>query len=218
MHRAGDEFLAGAALAEDQRARVGLGDGLDQLAQRAHLRAFADDVLEAINLRGAGAQGLVVLEQAMALGAAAHGVEQFLGGERLGEVIHRAGLDRLDGELGRGVGGEHQRGQVGPLGADFGQEFVAAHPAEPGVGDDHEEFLVRQQPQCFLGGVGGPRFVIFIPQHRRQGLTHVFLVINDQDWGQCNAHGPSLRDAFAGNTRMKRAPFPSSDSARTVPP
>ena len=59
-------------------------------AQFAHLRGFADDLVEAVGFAGAGAQGGVFLEQPVALGAAGDGVEQFLGREGFGEVIDGA--------------------------------------------------------------------------------------------------------------------------------
>ena len=50
VERAGDEFLARAAFAENQNARVGGRDGLNQFFQLPHFRRFADDLVEAENL------------------------------------------------------------------------------------------------------------------------------------------------------------------------
>ena len=47
VDRLGDQFLAGAGLALDQHAGVGRGDALEPLDHVAHLRAVADDALEA---------------------------------------------------------------------------------------------------------------------------------------------------------------------------
>ena len=123
VQRAGDEFLAGAAFAENQNARVGWRDGLDQFAQFAHFRRFADDLVERDNFTGARAQRGVFAQKPVAFGAARDGVEQFLGRERLGEIINRAGLDGFDGELGRRVGREHEHGQFRPFGCGFGPEI-----------------------------------------------------------------------------------------------
>src|SRR6185436_19700020 len=43
VHRAGDQLLAGAALAGDEDGGVAVGDPVDQLADRADRRALADD-------------------------------------------------------------------------------------------------------------------------------------------------------------------------------
>ena len=47
---AGDQFLAGAAFAEDQDGGVGGGDVLDEFAQLQDLGRFADDLIQAVNL------------------------------------------------------------------------------------------------------------------------------------------------------------------------
>ena len=47
---AGDQFLAGAAFAEDQDGGVGGGDVLDEIAQLQDLGRFADDLVQAVNL------------------------------------------------------------------------------------------------------------------------------------------------------------------------
>ena len=70
MERAGDQFLASAAFAEDEHPRVGRRDGLDHLAQFAHARGIADDLFQLVSLVGAGAQGGVLVQQPVALGAA----------------------------------------------------------------------------------------------------------------------------------------------------
>ena len=171
------------------RTRASVGrDGLDQFPQFAHLRRFADDLVEAERFAGARAQRGVFPQEPVAFGAAGDGVEQFLRRERLGQVVNRAGLDGFDGELGRGVGGEHEHRQVRPLAADFGEEFIAAHAAEPRVGDDHEKFLARQQVQRLLGGFDGARGVALVLQHRLERQAHVLLVVHDEHGWQRHAH------------------------------
>ena len=57
VQRAGDQFLAGAAFAQNQRARVRGRDGLDQLPQLAHLRRVArrSDRVDRFHWRGRAA-------------------------------------------------------------------------------------------------------------------------------------------------------------------
>ena len=219
VQRAGDEFLAGAALAENQNARVGLRDGLDQFPQFPHPRRFADNLVERDRFTGARAQRGVFPQEPVAFGAPRHGVEQFLGRKRLGDVVNRAGLDGFDGELGRRVGGDHEHGQIRPLVARPGQKIVAAHPAEPRIGDDHEKFLAREQFQRLLGGFDGARDIALVIQHRLQRLAHVLLVVHDEHGWQRHAHVlDNFISALAGKNRMNAAPWPDFDSTRTVPP
>jgi len=142
-------------------------------------------------------------------------MEQFLRCERLGQIIHRPGLDGLDGELGRGVGGEHDRRQVGPLIVEAGEKFVATHAAEAGVGDDHEKFLARQQIQRLFGGFDCAHGIVLALQHRLQGQAHVLLVVHDEHGWQQRVHWACFSNDFAGKVNVNSAPFPSSDSTRT---
>jgi hypothetical protein len=51
-----DQFLAGAAFAEDEHARVGRGHGADELAQFAHLGGLTDDLFERDDFAGLGTE------------------------------------------------------------------------------------------------------------------------------------------------------------------
>ena len=68
---------------------------------------------------GARTQRGIFAQQPVAFGATGDGVEQFLRRERLGEIINRAGLDGFNRELGRGIGREHEGGQVRPAAVEF---------------------------------------------------------------------------------------------------
>ena len=63
MDGPGDQFLAGAALAQDQHRGLGLGDVLDQLHDLPHRRALADDFLVAGHLVDRPPQLQVLLAQ-----------------------------------------------------------------------------------------------------------------------------------------------------------
>ena len=120
--------------------------------------------------------------------------------------------------LQRGVGSDHQGWQIRPLAADFAEKFVARHAAAPRVGDDHEKIFAAEQTQRLLGGFGGAHGVTFIAEHGLQRATHVFFVVHDQHGWQRQAHGLNgFGDAFSGKTTVNFAPFPSSDSTRTMP-
>src|ERR1035437_1041279 len=151
--------------------------------------------------------------------ATRNGEKKFLRCERFGQIIHRPRLDGLDHERGRGVGGDHQRRQIGPLAANFAQQFIAAHAAQPGVGDDHEKTFVGEQAERLLGGFGGPHGVTFVREHGLERTTHVsFVVHNQHRWERLGHLIKGFGCDFAGKITVNFAPFPSTDSTRTVPP
>ena len=119
-------------------------------------------------------------------------MEQFLRRERLGQIINRARLDDFDGEFGRGVGRDHEHRQVGPLAADLAEEIVAAHAAEPRIGDDHEKILLPQQLQRGLRGLDRPNGIVFVAQQGLQRQTHVLLVVHDEHGWEGKTHRGGL--------------------------
>src|SRR3954463_13548650 len=78
MQCPGDQFLSGAALAEDQHGSVRFGDGLNELPQFPNAGRITDDLFEIVQLAGASAQRGVLAQQPEPLSATADGVQQFL--------------------------------------------------------------------------------------------------------------------------------------------
>ncbi len=120
VESAGNQLLAGAAFPENQYACFGGRHRLNELAQLAHLGAIADDLLQSVSLPRTGAQAGVFLQQTITFRATRDRMQQFLGRERLGEIIDRAGFNGLHSQLRRSVGGDHQQRKVRPLGAGLG--------------------------------------------------------------------------------------------------
>ena len=108
-------------------------------------------------------------------------MKQFLRLKGLGEVIDCSILNGFHCVLGRRVGRDHQHGKVGPRLLEPRQEIIAAHPAEHGVGDDHEELFTRDESQRFLGAFDGAGMVALVAEHGLQRQAHVPFVIDDQD-------------------------------------
>ena len=165
-----------------------------------------------------GAQRSVFLNQLVALGATPHGVQQFFGRKRLAQIIDGSGSYGVHRHARGGVRGDHQDGQLRMAFLGRTQKFVAAHAAEPGVGDDHEELLLAQDFERFLGRLDGFGDEAFVRKHRGERKTHVSLVVHNQQWGQLLTHDFNRITVRAGNFRVKRVPFPSSDSTSTEPP
>jgi hypothetical protein len=168
VQRAGDQFLAGAAFAEDEHRGGGAGHGLNQLPQLPDRRALADDPREVMDFARLGAQRGVLPQQTIPLGAPGDRVQQFLRLERLGEVIDGPGADGLHGQPGRGVGGDDQHRQIGPFLPQAGEKFVAGHAPQVGIGDHHEEALVLNQAQPAFRAFDAARGIALVPQHRFQ--------------------------------------------------
>ena len=160
VQRARHQLLAGAALAGDQHGRVALGDGLDPVGQAQHRRAASDDGARPrsrsvrLALRQLGAR-LLQLPLERPLGGDPLQLEDDLVEvERLGEVVVGAFLERRDGVVDRGVGGDED---------DVGPRRLLAHPAEqrqpvdlgqPDVADHDVEDVRRDLGQP-LGAVRG---------------------------------------------------------------
>ena len=145
-------------------------------------------------------------------------MEQFFRRKWLGEIIHRTGLDDFHGEFWRGVGGDHQHRQIRPAAADFVHEIVTAHPAEPSIGDDHEDIFLCEKFEACLGRFYCEYRIAFVSEQGLQGEAHVLLVIHDEQWRERRGHVMGFINVFEGKSRVNTEPFPSVDSARTVPP
>ena len=107
---AGDQFLAGAALAGDQHRHVLGGDAADGLVDLAHGRAGADDGAVHVGVRGGlGDHGRLAHPPGHLQRLADH-PPQLVQVERLEQVVVGALLHRLDGRVRRlGHGDEDDR-------------------------------------------------------------------------------------------------------------
>ena len=95
MNRARDQLLAGARFAGDQHAGIGARDFFHDAEDRLDRVALADDVFEAILLAQLAAQETVFAEQRLGFERVAHLVLQMIVGERLGDVVVGALVQRL---------------------------------------------------------------------------------------------------------------------------
>ena len=176
-------------------------------------------MLQSEILAGTPAKRRIFAQQSVPLRTARNREEKFLGRERLGKIVHRPGLDGFHREFWSGIGSDHQRGQVGPLPVDFGEQFIAIHATQTGIGDNHEKRILRQTGQGLLGRFGGADRVTLFREHHLERTTHVFFVVHDQHRGQRFGHWINgLGCDFMGKITVNFAPFPSSDSTRTAPP
>jgi hypothetical protein len=140
---AGEQLLAGAALAEQQHGRRRAGGLLGHLEGGAHDLAVADDRL----VRGGGQLGpqlAVFGDERVLVERLLHGRDDRRALERLADEVVGAELHRRDRVLDGAVGRHHQdldlgRDRLGGL-----EQVLAGHARHPQVGDHH---LHRVQAQ-----------------------------------------------------------------------
>jgi hypothetical protein len=147
------ELLARAALAEDEDRRGGGRDLAEDVEDRLHLLAAADDAFEAVALVE-GALELDVREDELPLleGLADLGAED-VEVDRLVQVVVGALVHRLQGGLVRGVAGEHDDLGLGGAAADVAHDVQSRHVAHDQVGEDQVEALLVDELEA-LGAAG----------------------------------------------------------------
>ena len=112
VNRFRDQFFSSAAFPADQHRGAGRRDLRDQVEQREHLFALADDVREIEALLQRPLELNVFLAQAMGLHGLRHLRQQFVVGPRLGDVVHRAALERGARHVDGAVGGDQHDGEI----------------------------------------------------------------------------------------------------------
>ena len=141
VQRLGGEFLAGAALAEDQDGRPGRGVRLEPGDHVVHPRAIADHALEAELLVELSAEVAVGPGELPPLAGLLDDGPHLGHVERLLQVVQRPELHRLDGRLHVAEAGhDHDLGVrlLRPGLANDGQAVDVAHPQ---VGEDDVELV-----------------------------------------------------------------------------
>ena len=144
MDGAGDQLLAGAALAVDQHRRGGAGDALDQREDRLHPAALADDVVEGVFLLQLAAQVDVLVRQLGPLQGLLRHDLQLVDVERFRNVVGRSQLHRLDGRLGGGVGGHHDHRRAAAVHLDLPQQVEAVAVRHQDVAQHEVEAIALQ--------------------------------------------------------------------------
>ena len=112
INRAGDEFLAGAAFAGDERGGVGGGNLADEFEHLLHRLAAADDAEFVILRFQQRLIGNDLLHVARGLERVGDDFLELGNVERLEQIIVGAELHRLDGRLRGAVGGHQNHEQL----------------------------------------------------------------------------------------------------------
>ena len=180
MDRAGDQLLAGAALAGDQHRRGGAGDLRDERLELLHRRVAADDLVAIVRPLELGAKERDLALERPPLERAASERQQLFLLERLREVVERAEL---------------HGGHRGPHGLDGGDQddldpFVDRLDALEHFDPVHAGQSDVEQHEVDLGSAGHierPRavrdveHVVVIFENQPERLSDAGVVVNDQD-------------------------------------
>ena len=162
---AGDELLAGAALAGDQDRDVLRGDAADGLVDLTHRRAAAEDRAIRVGIRlGLGDHRRGAHPTGDLQGLADH-PPQMVQVERLEEVVVGALLHRLNGRIGRLLDRHENHGNARVDLADLPVDLQAGLVGQPQVEQDDvgrpraDRFQARRRGACDLHAVcrGGER-------------------------------------------------------------
>ena len=140
MNQPRDHLLAGAGLAANQHARVGVRDLVDAIEHQPHGGVIADD----------GDAGGVAARRAPRRGAGDR-VFQRRGVKRLGDDGGGPRAQRLDGARDRAVRGQRQRRDRGTAGARLHDHAGAFARGQAEI-DDHQRELRLAEPRDRAGG------------------------------------------------------------------
>ncbi|OPZ08154.1 MAG: hypothetical protein BWZ10_02707 [candidate division BRC1 bacterium ADurb.BinA364] len=203
MHRAGDQFLADAGFAGNQRQRVAGRQVADFVLDAPHRLALADQTGEGLAGFELRSQKPVFVEQAALLQRLAQPDEGFALFRFLGDIVGGAQLHRLDGGFDRVDRSQHYHRQIGVesldiAGADGAQQLDPAHARHLDVGDDKIEKSGAHPFERGGSGVGDFDFEALGSQIASHALGESPVVLDKQQ-------APAAR---LGRFRHEIASFP----------
>ena len=133
MQGLGDEFLARAALAQDEHRSAARRDLAHLLEQVLHRRRLAHDRVEPETLVEHLAQVRHLVAQLPVLDQLEHPAPEFVEVDRLGQIVVGADAHRLDRRLDRAEAGDQDHREVEFLGPHPVQEREPVHARHPQV-------------------------------------------------------------------------------------
>ena len=180
VKRIGDQLLPRSALATDEHGHVRVGDLFNHLEHPSHRGALADDLLEAEDLVHLLEQAAVIAAQEPRFHDAPDDDAELVVVERLGKVVRRAELHRLDRDLLRAVGGDHDDRQVGIDRPGVLENLHAVRAVHAEIGDHEVEASGLDPSESFLAAGGRLDLVALLAEQPLQGEQHRLLVVDDQ--------------------------------------
>ncbi len=213
----GEDFLADAAVADDQDVGFARGDLLDQLEEFPHLRVFIDGLKLGLGALhplfqafGFLAELDRLLAQAFLFQRLAHEAEKLLGHVGFADEMERADLDRGDGVVERIVRGDDDDRQGGMLLADGPQQVESLAVGQSQVEQQNVGVMLGDHFPGLASRERGGDGVAAPLQDGGERRLDVAFVIDDSDYG-FGAHGRCLLPTTS--FRWKREPAPSGRSS-----
>ena len=189
VNGASNQFLAGAALAGDQRRGIRAGQLADHLEHLLHRLAAADNA-QVVILR---------LEQRLARDNLFHVASRLecvgddlleLGHvKRLEQIVVRAEFHRLDRGLRRAKGGHHDHRQLSVVLPDAPQRLQPGDAAHANVHQHEIRLKTFDNLKPLLAAGGGFEVEIGRFKNALERVAHIILVIDEQKFVHC--HVPS---------------------------
>ena len=217
----GREILAGAALPRQQHRRRRTGrDLLQQRTDADHHVALADDPIEAVGLRLAGAQRPHFAPQLRGLQRLGDQQGDLVDVERLVGVVIGAVLHRLDGVVDARIRGQQDDQRIRIVLLDLLEHGEAVGVWQSEV-EQHEVHAFPMPFDRFRRGFGLENPVALLTESIGQGPANQLFVVDDEDGRR--AHAPSIRSAHAsrrsgsaGRARAQTSPATSLHFNRLV--
>ena len=198
MDGARQQFLARAAFAGDEHARVGAGDHVRLREFFLDERAARDDF---------GAPVFVVVGEAGDAQGLLHLVQQLLFVDRLGQEAEGAELGGVHGVGNGAVGGEDDDFEARIARLQFLEQADAVHLVHAQVGDDQLGPEAARGGERERGALDGFDFVVLRAQADGEQAQQTRIVVDDQDAGF--ALGGMRGGELHGGVHQKPLRFPS---------
>jgi hypothetical protein len=217
MDRARQQLLAGTRFAADQHRAVGRRDALDDAHHLPHAGAVPDQVVGAALFLELSLEQPVLMFEAAFLQGITDDDLQLIDIERLDDVVVSSQLQRLDGALGRSVGGDHdhRRFGVGLLGLP--QDLQSRLSRHRDIADDQIEIAALHELRGSLGRIGERHRIPFLFEHDGEEVPHPLLIIDDQEAVHCRSSNRSARTRRGRYTSIC-VPLPCRLCTRIRPP
>ena len=180
VQRAGDQLLAGAALALDEDGGVRRADLPEHVEDALHRRAAADDALEAVALVHLALQVAAFADEALFLRRLLDLRAEHVHVERLLQVRQRALLHRLDGGAHGAVPGEDEHLDLRPEALGLLDDLDAVVVAHHQVGEDQVQVALADALEALVAARGDAAMAADALERLGDRLGDARLIVNDE--------------------------------------
>ena len=177
----GHELLARPALALDEDGRARRGGRPDELEDRLHDLASADDGAEAELPLELAAEADVLVLQPLVVQSPFDGHQQLVMFERLLDVVESPVFHGLDGRFDRGIGRDDDDLGAGVDAPDGLQDLDALQPGHQQIEEEHVEGAPVELGQPLFAAGGQFDLVALRRQELAEDVVDDGLVVDDMD-------------------------------------